>query len=53
MFVALVVVASTMELFNMNEPEENVKQSIDWDLGVQDVFTTMQTTPSLFKIVKV
>ncbi len=53
MFVALVVIVSTMELFNMNKLEENVRQSIDQDVRVQDVLTTMQTTPSLFKIVKV
>jgi len=48
-----VVIVSTMELFNMNKLEENVRQSIDKDVRVQDVLTTMQTTPSLFKIVKV
>jgi hypothetical protein len=52
-FVAFVVVASTMELFNVNELEENVRQSIDWDVGVRNVLIIMQTTPSLFKIVKV
>jgi hypothetical protein len=49
-FAALVAIVSTMELLNMNKLESNVGQSIDQDVGVQDVLTTMQATPNWFKI---
>ncbi len=49
MFVALVVSASTMELVNVNKLESNVVQSIDWNVGVQDVPIKMQATPNWLK----
>jgi hypothetical protein len=48
-FATSMASASTMELLNMNEVESNVVQSIDQDVGVQDVLTTMQATPNWFK----
>jgi hypothetical protein len=48
-FAASVASASTMELLNINKLESNVGQSIDQDLGVPNVFTTMEETPNWFK----
>jgi len=34
---------------NANELEEGASQSMDLDMGIQDVLATMQATPRLFK----
>jgi hypothetical protein len=49
MFMFVIVNVNTLELFNPNVLELNVGQSINWNVGVQHVFKTIQTTPSLFK----
>jgi hypothetical protein len=37
------------EFFTSHEIEEGVGQSVDPTIGVQDVLSTMQATPNLFK----
>ncbi len=46
MFAIKIVSANTLELFNTNELEFGVKQSINWNVSVWDMFGTMQATLS-------
>jgi hypothetical protein len=46
----VVVTFNKGTLFNTNELELGVGQVVDQNVGVQNVFITMQKTPCLFKI---
>ncbi len=45
----IVVNVNMLKLFNANESKSNVEQSIDQNVGVQNVFGTMRTIPSLLE----
>jgi hypothetical protein len=44
-----IVSINTLELFNTNELELNVKESINWNVNVWDMFGTIQATLGLLK----
>lgn len=48
-FCMCIVVANSINMSNVNELEEGASQLVDLGMGVQDVLTTMQGTPRLFK----
>jgi hypothetical protein len=48
-FACAIVGANSFHMFNANELEEGVSESMDLVVGVRDVLTTMQATPELFK----
>jgi len=48
-FTIKIMSTNTLELFNTNELELGVKQSINWNVSVWDVFGTMQVTLGSFK----
>jgi hypothetical protein len=49
-FACAIVGANSFHMFNANELEEGVSQSLDLGVGVQDVFTIMQATLGLLKM---
>ncbi len=49
MFTVKIVSINTLELFNTNELKLGVKQAINWNVSVWDMFGTMQATIGLFK----